>query len=166
MRLLFDVFSEQGHQRVAVDTHQMDRYQRELWEALPSDIRRTCVEHLVETFPAFMLRTIANTMEEHGSDWTTRLYDEERERGVPISFHFADGMAFRNALREVVPDIDLPTVMGWDDYYVPAVEDAALLHAEREARVEPSVPSLAGAVWGLASTVASLAWTALRPRRT
>ena len=85
---------------------------REAWMTLPAELRNKAREHLAERLsnePAFV----------------SKLTDQAK-RGVAlgsdnIRFHFAEGMAIRNALRGAVRDAELPRGTTWDDYYYGAL---------------------------------------------
>lgn len=65
---------------------------------------------------------IRKAWNEHGVDWTRHVFEDKiaPEDYELYSFHFMQGMAVRNLLRELIRDEDLPTDT-WDELYVPAL---------------------------------------------
>lgn len=57
--------------------------------------------------------------------WAHDLEPNPKTTSIPNPFHFRQGMAARNALREAgLLDAQLPSG-NWDDYYIPLLEVAA-----------------------------------------
>lgn len=85
------------------------------WRRLPRALQERAVWYLREWMPPDMLETI-RTLANATPQWF-------------VDYHFGMGMAVRNTLREVIPDLDLPPnergETNWDDYYVPCLEMAA-----------------------------------------
>ena len=97
----------------------LDNAQCVAFDNLPEPHRRACVRHLRNVVPMTAL-----------GEWI-----DQYQRGVSIGctdprFHLGVGKAVRNALREVLPDEQLPAGQ-WDDYYRGA------LYAVCEASITP-----------------------------
>lgn len=92
---------------------------------LPQPLRDQAVNHLRDTLHPGTLKEIKQAYKDHGEDWM-------------IEHHFFAGMSFRNVLREVIKDDELPPVdygdgmdhQNWDDYYVRVVEEAAGIYEQ------------------------------------
>jgi hypothetical protein len=81
------------------------------WNVLPNELREPCLQHLRACIPPEMILT-----------W--------KVFGFPRHFHFSEGMAVRNLLRDVLRDEQLPPVeypdgpmRNWDDYYMGALDE-------------------------------------------
>lgn len=85
------------------------------WARVSGDDRRRCVEHL---------RSLIGDNED---EWLKAIEEP--------GFHMFAGMSVRNALRDVMPDSELPEVewthtdppifeRNWDDYYMAALREA------------------------------------------
>lgn len=87
---------------------------------LPQHLRDQAVNHLLDVLAE-------DTFEE-----IRALYKKDPESWM-IEHHFFAGMEFRNILRNVIVDDELPPVdygdgeyyQNWDDYYIRVVEEAA-----------------------------------------
>lgn len=92
------------------------------WAKLPYGMRRLAVSKLHDRLPLAFFDDVYRLAHEHGlGEWQ------------PPGWHFGQGMAVRNVLREAIQDDELPPfpeyygddVRNWDDYYVQCVEAAA-----------------------------------------
>jgi hypothetical protein len=106
------------------------------WAAVPEELKEKIVAHLREKLDAGTFDFIRESITAYGRhEWIHKAGDR-------FSLHFGWGMAIRNLLREVVKDSELPeapydwlviegsdvppATKNWDDYYVQALEAAAL----------------------------------------
>lgn len=94
--------------------------QNNTWEQIDQKIQRKAIAHLQNKLPPRFLEDIKKRMEED-KDWASKV---EIVSGIPITFHFYEGMGVRNILREKILDKELPSG-NWDDYYLEALEIAA-----------------------------------------
>lgn len=93
--------------------------ERAAWSKLPERLREECVQHLLEVLPPDLLSDVRHAIAAHGAHWVEEIYRDE-----PLHvFHFCEGMGIRNVLRDIVKDTELPSQC-WDDYYIPALEEA------------------------------------------
>lgn len=91
------------------------------WNELDPNIRARAIARCRE-LPLRLLIEVKEAIDEFGVEWMQKIHGD-----TPYySFHFYDGMGVRNFLRATIKDKELPTG-NWDDYYVPALECAALL---------------------------------------
>jgi hypothetical protein len=96
---------------------QLQKFAEDNWARVPDDKRKACVEHLREILPQDLTDYVKQSFTDLHS-W----------------FHFSEGMAIRNALREVMKDDELPKVKypgggdyeysNWDDFYMAALRQA------------------------------------------
>lgn len=96
------------------------------WDRVPEGQRKLCLEHL---------RTYVT--DEYLDKWRAQRARGEEIGSDVTAFHFfGGGMQIRNVLREVLPDDQLPAVVGpdgnyppgevvrnWDDFYTGALEE-------------------------------------------
>src|SRR6266576_3946149 len=98
---------------------ELQQFAEDNWQRVEPEKRKLCVEHLRSLFSPEDFEFFKKAFEigEFGS-W----------------FHFAEGMAIRNALRDVIKDDELPGVKysggdtyefkNWDDFYMAALRQA------------------------------------------
>lgn len=111
----------------------LEEYSERRWRELPRDLRVRAVQGLREEVlksddGAEFFNRINALMAEHGDDWDIHFNEPMRLANgqvIPVPFHMTQGMSVRNCLRGFVRDDQLPSVHGWDDYYMPALERAA-----------------------------------------
>jgi hypothetical protein len=89
----------------------------ERWLELPAKMRREVVDHARGKIPSSTWDQVRSAIDADPDSWW-----------VAYAYHFGWGMSFRNLMREVVADVNLPFFdegRHWDDYWVQAAEAAA-----------------------------------------